>query len=73
MTATEAAQMVGESPTNYAFHLCTLAKYGFVEEAGGGTGRSRPWRRAHIGFSFEASDSPGDTESTIAAAASARC
>ncbi|MFI9599291.1 ArsR/SmtB family transcription factor [Streptomyces sp. NPDC052043] len=53
LTATEAAEMVGESPTNCAFHLRTLAKYGFVEEAGGGTGRSRPWRRAHIGFTID--------------------
>lgn len=68
LTATEAAQMVGESPTNCAFHLRTLAKYGFVEEAGGGTGRSRPWRRAHIGFTIEESDPAGDPETTIAAA-----
>jgi hypothetical protein len=27
-----------------SWHLQTLAKYGFVEEAGGGKGRSRPWR-----------------------------
>ncbi|ROP44256.1 helix-turn-helix protein [Streptomyces sp. PanSC9] len=69
LTATEAAQMVGESPTNCAFHLRTLAKYGFVEEAGGGTGRSRPWRRAHIGFSVASSDSAGDPEASMAAAA----
>ncbi|MFE1198395.1 winged helix-turn-helix domain-containing protein [Streptomyces olivaceoviridis] len=69
LTATEAAHMVGESPTNCAFHLRTLAKYGFVEEAGGGTGRSRPWRRVHVGFSFEDPDSAGDPETTIAAAA----
>jgi hypothetical protein len=34
--------MLGESPANCAFHLRTLAKYGFVEEAGGGRGRERP-------------------------------
>ncbi|MFB7456893.1 winged helix-turn-helix domain-containing protein [Streptomyces sp. NPDC056188] len=65
LTATEAAEVVGESPTNCAFHLRTLAKYGFVEEAGGGTGRSRPWRRAHIGFTVDESDPAG----AIAAAA----
>ncbi|GAA2018254.1 hypothetical protein GCM10009839_13020 [Catenulispora yoronensis] len=52
LTATEVSEMVGESPTNCAFHLRTLAKYGFVEETEGGAGRRRPWRRAHIGFSF---------------------
>jgi predicted transcriptional regulator len=53
LTATEAAELVGESPTNCAFHLRTLAKYGFVEEAGAAPGRRRPWRRAHLGFSFD--------------------
>ena len=44
LTATEASEALGESPANCAFHLRTLAKYGFVEEAGGGRGRERPWR-----------------------------
>ena len=44
LTATEASELLGESPANCAFHLRTLAKYGFVEEAGGGRGRERPWR-----------------------------
>ena len=44
LTATQASEMLGESPANCAFHLRTLAKYGFVEEAGGGRGRERPWR-----------------------------
>src|SRR4051812_19836191 len=42
-TATELAEHVGESPSNCSWHLRQLAKYGFVEEAGG-TGRQRPWR-----------------------------
>jgi DNA-binding transcriptional ArsR family regulator len=44
ITATRAAEQLGESPGNMSWHLQTLAKYGFVEEAGGGKGRSRPWR-----------------------------
>jgi predicted ArsR family transcriptional regulator len=44
LTATQASDLLGESPANCAFHLRTLAKYGFVEEAGGGRGRERPWR-----------------------------
>ncbi len=52
LTATEAAEIVGESPANCSFHLRTLAKYGFVEEAEGGTGRARPWRRIAGGQSF---------------------
>ena len=45
LTATQAAEIVGESPANCSFHLRTLAKYGFVEEAATGQGRERPWRR----------------------------
>jgi DNA-binding transcriptional ArsR family regulator len=47
LTATQASEILGESPANCAFHLRTLAKYGYVEEAGGGRGRERPWRRVH--------------------------
>jgi len=47
LTATQASELIGESPANCAFHLRTLAKYGYVAEAGGGKGRERPWRRAH--------------------------
>jgi DNA-binding transcriptional ArsR family regulator len=49
MTATEASRHVGESPSSCSFHLRTLAKYGFVEEAEGGTGRQRPWRVVQVG------------------------
>ena len=47
LTATEASELLGESPANCAFHLRTLAKYGFLEEAGGGRGRERPWRLSY--------------------------
>jgi Helix-turn-helix domain len=43
LTATQVSESLGESPANCAFHLRTLAKYGFVREAGGGRGRERPW------------------------------
>jgi DNA-binding transcriptional ArsR family regulator len=46
LTATRAADLLGESPGNMSWHLQTLAKYGFVEETGEGRGRSRPWRIA---------------------------
>jgi len=52
LTATQASEMLGESPANCAFHLRTLAKYGFVEEAGGGRGRERPWRRTYDRMSW---------------------
>lgn len=44
LTATQAGELIGESPASCSFHLRTLAKYGFVEEAEGGRGRQRPWR-----------------------------
>jgi DNA-binding transcriptional ArsR family regulator len=44
LTATEAGETLGESPASASFHLRTLAKYGYVEEAGAGPGRRRPWR-----------------------------
>jgi predicted ArsR family transcriptional regulator len=44
MTATRAAELLGESAASCSFHLRQLAKYGLVEESGGGQGRERPWR-----------------------------
>jgi hypothetical protein len=58
LTATQASEVLGESPANCAFHLRTLAKYGFVEEAGGGRGRERPWRRVHGTINIGQSDDP---------------
>jgi predicted ArsR family transcriptional regulator len=64
-TATEVGERIGESPTTCSFHLRQLAKYGFVAEAGGGTGRARPWRLTTFGISF--GDVDGDQDSEIAA------
>src|SRR5437773_716114 len=44
LTATQAGAKLGETPASCSFHLRQLAKYGLVEEAGGGRGRERPWR-----------------------------
>jgi predicted transcriptional regulator len=44
LTATRAGELLGQSSASCSFHLRQLAKYGLVEEAGGGTGRERPWR-----------------------------
>lgn len=52
LTATRAAELLGESPGNMSWHLQTLAKYGFVEETGEGRGRSRPWRIASASNRF---------------------
>jgi DNA-binding transcriptional ArsR family regulator len=66
MTATEVGERIDESPTTCSFHLRQLAKYGFVEEAGGGKGRARPWRMTSIGQSIP---TPRDPESEVAAGA----
>jgi DNA-binding transcriptional ArsR family regulator len=44
LTATQAGELINESSASCSFHLRQLAKYGLVEEAGGGKGRERPWR-----------------------------
>ena len=68
LTATQASELIGESPANCAFHLRTLAKYGFVTEAGGGRGRERPWTRTRrtISISSTQQDNP---QSAVAASA----
>jgi len=70
LTATQASKLVGGSPSSVAYHLRTLAKYGYVEETNDGTGRERPWRRSHIGFSF--SENTDDPETNAAAQALSR-
>lgn len=62
LTATEAAERIGQTPTTCSFHFRQLARYGFIEEAGGGRGRARPWRRTHTGWRIPAQ--PDDTEFT---------
>jgi DNA-binding transcriptional ArsR family regulator len=53
LTATRAAELLGDSPGNMSWHLQTLAKYGFVEEVEGAKGRSRPWRAVSTSHSFD--------------------
>src|SRR5580692_8319271 len=54
LTATRAAELLDESSGTCSFHLRQLAKYGLVEEAGGGTGREKPWRATTTTTSWEA-------------------
>jgi DNA-binding transcriptional ArsR family regulator len=51
-TATECADVVGDSPSSCSYHLRALAKWGFVAEADGGVGRERPWRAAAARIEF---------------------
>jgi DNA-binding transcriptional ArsR family regulator len=58
MTATELAKRIDATPTACSFHLRQLAKYGFVEEAGGGKGRNRPWRLTSLGWDIPVAHDP---------------
>jgi predicted ArsR family transcriptional regulator len=65
LTATQAGERIGESATTCSFHLRQLARYGLVEEAGGGRGRERPWRATATATSW-----PNVSETPEQAAAS---
>ena len=70
LTATAAGERLGESSGSMSFHLRQLAKYGMVEEAGGGTGRQKPWRATAQYTTID--PSPDDPELAEAGAAFTR-
>jgi hypothetical protein len=45
-TATRCAEVLGESVASCSYHLGMLAKYSYIEEVPGRTGREKPWRLA---------------------------
>ena len=59
-TASECAEVVGETPSNCSWHLRALARVGLVERAGpdGADARRRPWRATAVGFDFSGVDGP---------------
>jgi DNA-binding transcriptional ArsR family regulator len=67
LTATQASRIVGGSPTSVAYHLRTLAKYGYVEESEGGAGRERPWQLSSLGFSFTEDEEDADAAAAAGA------
>jgi len=62
LTATQAGDRIGESPAGCSFHLRLLAKYGLVEEAGGGRGRARPWRATAMGHEWASRGPSGEPD-----------
>ncbi|MCP3802681.1 helix-turn-helix domain-containing protein [Allokutzneria sp. A3M-2-11 16] len=68
-TATRCAEALGESVANCSYHLNTLAKYGYVEQAPGGQGREKPWRMASVEQTWDADG--GDVSPEKAAAGQA--
>jgi DNA-binding transcriptional ArsR family regulator len=66
LTATQAGERIDESPSSCAFHRRQLAKYGLVEEAGGGHGRERPWRATAISTEWAARGSDDEADAATA-------
>lgn len=62
LTATQAGERIGESPATCSFHLRQLDKYGLVEEAGGGRGRSRPWQATAMGHEWSSRGPGGEPD-----------
>lgn len=59
MTATRAAEQLGESVPSCSFHLRQLAKYGLAERAPGADARERPWRATAAATTWdEGTDDP---------------
>jgi DNA-binding transcriptional ArsR family regulator len=56
LTATELADRLDETPANCSWHLRKLAEHHFVEEAGGGIGRQRPWQVRSVGLAWDETD-----------------
>jgi DNA-binding transcriptional ArsR family regulator len=52
-TATQCAEVAGISAAAASYHMRLLARYGLIEDTGGGNGRERPWRARLRGFAFE--------------------
>jgi hypothetical protein len=63
LTATRAADLLNQTPGNMSWHLQVLAKYGFIIEAEGAKGRSRPWKIAPGGNKFNPTEAvPGSLD-----------
>lgn len=67
LTATQAAQEVGITPSAMSYHLRALEKWGIVERvAPSGDGREHPWRLAARTITFRTEGSPADRSAFIA-------
>ena len=56
LTASELADVVGESPSNCSWHLRKLAEFELVEEADPVPGRRRPWRATDTTIAISADE-----------------
>ena len=66
-TATDCAEIAGQSPSACSYHLRALARHGFVQEDAGSAvdGRHRPWRALVVALSF--GEDPDQPEAVKAA------
>ncbi|WP_156926236.1 helix-turn-helix domain-containing protein [Glycomyces arizonensis] len=65
-TATEIAEVVGMTPSAMSYHLRTLAKAGFIEEAPSrGDARERVWRLGFSSFSIRAREGASESEKVV--------
>lgn len=65
-TATEIAEVAGMTPSAMSYHLRTLAKAGFIEEAPGrGDARERLWRMKIHSFSIRAEHDAPESDKII--------
>ena len=66
-TATRCAEITGESVASCSYHLGMLAKYGFVEPAGGGEGREKPWKLVSLRSSWDLEDKDDEGQLAVEA------
>ncbi|WP_162942293.1 ArsR/SmtB family transcription factor [Desertimonas flava] len=69
LTATEAAEVVGLTPSAMSYHLRALERFGLVERGQSDDGRERPWRRVaeHLGFANQVGGvSPAVAQAVVA-------
>lgn len=67
LTATEAAKLVGLTPSAMSYHLRTLERYGLVERGESTDGRERPWRRMSERLAFANTEGGGVSPATAQA------
>ncbi|WP_308167435.1 helix-turn-helix domain-containing protein [Catellatospora tritici] len=65
LTATRAAERLGESVPNCSFHLRQLAKYGLVERVEGADARERPWRATALFTSWGTDSDDPDVRAAV--------
>lgn len=71
LSATQVSEHVAESPQSCSFHLRTLARYGYVEDAGGGEGRNRPRKLSDRPTHWTPAGADPETAAAITAAQAA--